>query len=131
MLRLSATTHVAGAIGLAAGSSLALLASYDSASTDHEYLPAPWGALLFVLILIACLGYGYGRGRLRAMWTGAWVSVLAVIMLEVAAVALNAGEVNAIDPNDPVISPVAGLIVLPLLLGLIAAGVGLRRWHGR
>lgn len=97
---------------MCAGAAVALLGTYDAAG-DH-YLPAPWGAALFVLACAACVAYGYGRGQRRAIWTGAWVSVLAIVVLELIAHALGAGDVGNPDPDDPVMSPVAWLVVLPV-----------------
>lgn len=123
--------HIAGILGLAAGSVVALLGTYDSVPSDHQYLPAPWGAVLFVLALSACVLYGYGRGVGRAVWTAAWVIVLMIAALEITVHLLDAGDVRNPDPDDPVMSPIADIVVLPLFLALVAAGVGLRQWQRR
>lgn len=123
--------HVAGMVGLAAGSVVALLGTYDSAPSAHQYLPTPWSTGLFVLALSACVLYGYGRGVRQAVWTAAWVIVLTIAGLEIAARLLGAGDLNNPDPEDPVMSPVVGVVVLPLLLGLVAAGVRVRQRERR
>ena len=123
--------HIVGVLGLAAGSVGALLGTYDSVPSDHQYLPAPWGAVLFVLSLSACVLYGYGRGVRKAVWTAAWMIVMMIAALEVAVHLLDAGAVNDTDPDDPVMSPIADVLLLPLFLGLVAAGVALRQHRRR
>jgi hypothetical protein len=120
------TARALGALALLTGSAVSLVGTHDAAHAEQAYLQAPLGAALYVVMGLAILGYGYARGRRRALWTGGWVFVLTCLALYAVAVVLNIGAVNDTDPDDPVMSSLIDLMLLPVALALIAGGVALR-----